>query len=161
MKNFKISLVIVTALVLVLAGSIFDTGYTMNKETALRSIEDSSITVRRHAAYSLGELGDPAGVEALVMGLSDQDAHVRRISAHALGKIQDAQAVKPLTALLKDRNQPTCVRCSAAFALGRIGNHTAINVLAQTVRDEQGWLKSVAVTSLAKLQPAATLAMNN
>ena len=41
------------------------------------AVKDENDTVRRHAAYSLGEIGDPVAVDALIEVLKDENSWVR------------------------------------------------------------------------------------
>jgi hypothetical protein len=90
----------------------------------------------RNLCLLLGEIGDPAGVPALVRMLSHGETKVRREAVQSLGKIgtpdPDAIAMlgrtlfhKPL--LPSSREDP--VRIDAAIALSRIGSTEAIAFL--------------------------------
>jgi len=75
---------------------------------------------RAHAAFELGQAGDPAAVGPLIAALEDPDPDVRRYAADALGRIGDARAVQPLVSRLQDSD--AWVTQWAASALAALGN---------------------------------------
>jgi hypothetical protein len=79
-------------------------------------IEDPSYKVRVSAALTLGRVGGPAAVPALIRALQDQNNSVRGIAAQSLGKIGDSAASEPLRDLLK-RESDTFVKSQASAAL--------------------------------------------
>jgi HEAT repeat protein len=90
---------------------------------------DPSPTVRKAAVYALGMLGDAAALETLLAALLDHDEaeDVRGIAAEALADLGDQRAIPALVQQLDDRS-PT-VRFWSAYALGRIGDATAVERL--------------------------------
>lgn len=81
--------------------------------------------VRGVAIYSLGEIGETRAVELLIGMLQDPDRHIRRIAVRALGKIGDKRAVEPLVVVLDQQGENVTVRCTAAWALGQMGDPQA------------------------------------
>jgi len=77
--------------------------------------KDPDADVRAKAARILGDLGNPAAVEALIRALQAAQTEVCANAAQALGKLKDPKAVEPLTRLLKDPRPE--VRDAAAAAL--------------------------------------------
>jgi len=71
----------------------------------LGQLEDPSEGVRWKAAESLGRLGDPAAVEALIDTLWDDDNRVRMKAAWALGMIGDPRALPGLRTLYRIENE--------------------------------------------------------
>jgi hypothetical protein len=63
-------------------------------------VEDPSYKVRVSAALTLGKVGGPAAVPALIKALGDQNNSVRGIAAQSLGKIGDSSASDALRRLL-------------------------------------------------------------
>jgi hypothetical protein len=59
-------------------------------------LEYTDESVRIHAAFALGKLGQRSSLEALISALDDPSAQVRENAAIALGKIGDQRAVAPL-----------------------------------------------------------------
>jgi hypothetical protein len=63
---------------------------------------DPNTTTRQNVAYGLGNIGDPAGFEALPPLAQDTDSDVRAGAAYSLGKLNDIDAVPILITLLND-----------------------------------------------------------
>ncbi|HLK92852.1 MAG TPA: HEAT repeat domain-containing protein [Polyangia bacterium] len=79
-------------------------------------VEDPSYKVRVSAALTLGRVGGPAAVPALIKALSDQNNSVRGIAAQSLGKIGDPAASEPLRDLAR-RDSDAFVKSQATAAL--------------------------------------------
>ncbi len=79
-------------------------------------VEDPSYKVRVSAALTLGKVGGPAAVPALVKALADQNNSVRGIAAQSLGKIGDGAAAEPLQDLLRSEGD-SFVKSQATAAL--------------------------------------------
>jgi HEAT repeat protein len=62
----------------------------------ISALKDSDESVRRRAAYALGEIRDKRAVEPLISALKDSDGNVRGSAASALGKIGDERALPEL-----------------------------------------------------------------
>ena len=73
---------------------------------------------RAHAAFLLGERGDPNYIKFLSRAAKDKDSDVRKLVASALGKIGDKSAENDLINLLEDSTPET--RRYAAIGLGKI-----------------------------------------
>ncbi|MBU4563131.1 MAG: HEAT repeat domain-containing protein [Desulfarculus sp.] len=94
--------------------------------------------VRGVAIYSLGEIGETRAVDLLIGMLQDPDRHIRRIAVRALGKIGDNRAVEPLVAVLNQQGENVTVRCTAAWALGQMGDPQACAALERMARAADG-----------------------
>ncbi len=68
-------------------------------------LTDDNEGTRWKAAESLGRIGDPAAVEALIDTLWDDDSRVRLKAAWALGQIGDQRALRPLQRLYRMENE--------------------------------------------------------
>ncbi len=79
-------------------------------------VEDPSYKVRVSAALTLGKVGGPAAVPALVKALADQNNSVRGIAAQSLGKIGDSAAADPLKELVRHESD-SFVKSQANAAL--------------------------------------------
>jgi len=113
-------------------------------EPLIAALKDESERVRWAAARALGEIKDPRAIEPLIAALKDAEWIVREAAAEALVNI-GAPAVEPLIAALKERR----LRCSAAEALGKIGDARAVEPLSEALRD---WgLRWYAAEALAKI----------
>jgi HEAT repeat protein len=75
---------------------------------------------RRTAVLSLGKIGDPQSIPALVSALSDPDEEVRRWSAWALGMMSASLPERALVALVQSLTDPSeSVSQAAVLALSR------------------------------------------
>jgi HEAT repeat protein len=69
------------------------------------SLDDEDKWVRYFAADTLGTIGNPSSVDALVRKLLDEDQDVRWVAASALGRIGDPRAAH---ALMQAYNSDNC-----------------------------------------------------
>jgi HEAT repeat protein/glycerophosphoryl diester phosphodiesterase len=89
----------------------------------VRALSDTKEVTRLRATWALVKIGSPA-VKSLISTLRDPNKFARERAAQALGWIEDESAVTALAWALKDK-EPAVV-CSAAWALGRIGDPRAL-----------------------------------
>jgi HEAT repeat protein len=82
------------------------------------------------AAETLGIIGDPFALDSLIENMHDMDCihTVRKACVLALGKIGSARALDALVHTLASDERGS-VRATAAFALGELGDPTAIGPL--------------------------------
>ena len=98
-----------------------------------QQLSSSNATVRRNAAWAIGELtnmapGERASVvPQLVTLLGDSDDWVRMAAARALGEVHDSRALAKLVATLADDNWR--VRELAVWALSEMKDARAVNAL--------------------------------
>jgi beta-lactamase regulating signal transducer with metallopeptidase domain len=105
-------------------------------EERVRELRSNDASVRRYAAWALGEMEDERGVSPLHERLEDSDADVRLVSAWALGELKEDRSVDPLVELLNDDD--LLVREMAVLALGEIEHARAIApLMAAFERDER------------------------
>ena len=97
---------------------------------ALRDNEEST---RRRAGWALIKIGNPS-VKSLISSLREINKFTRERVAQTLGWIGDERAVNSLLWALKDE-EPSVVS-AAAWALGRIGNPSALSELQSLVNNE-------------------------
>jgi HEAT repeat protein len=146
------------------------------------ALNDDRWSVRRNAAWALGEIGSARAIPYLIRAFSktwegidaycaealvkigrpavmpllqvieDSNSNARYWSIEALGEVGDTRAVEPLIALLTDKD--VIIRYSAAKALGAIGDSRAFNPLAQLLQDPSEMVKRQAKKSISKLLPA-------
>ncbi len=99
---------------------------------------DADDNVRETAVWAIAELGDRSAVDALgAVAESDRSAKVRGTAAWAIGQLHGNGTKVPsgLVKLLKDDNDET--RLKAAWALGQVGDGSAINEIKGALKVEQ------------------------
>jgi HEAT repeat protein len=105
--------------------------------------------VRRYLALTMGHLGDPRAVPALIDGLSDTDTENQMNNLLALGTIGDRSAT---TAVLdRLRNGEPAVRKMAAFVLSAIKDPAAnrdLKVALNDASDEVRWYAAIALAQI-------------
>jgi HEAT repeat protein len=127
-----------------------------NMEQLVEELKNSpSEKVRYNAARMLGEMGDPAAVDALIESLRhEKNGSVRLYAARALGELGDPLAVHPLIeALTQDRNVDVKVR--AARALGRLGGEDVVLPLIYALSDVNSQVCMTAADALIEIGPIA------
>lgn len=140
-------------------------------EPLVAILNDTNPSVRRNAAWALGEIRGShsvdrtVAVEPLIAALRDEDWWVRKAAARALGEIRTARAVGPLVAALEDGNWN--VREMAAWALGEMKDARAVSRLsAALVKDERWSVRSRTASALGEIRDplaveALTAALND
>jgi HEAT repeat protein len=116
----------------------------------LTFLNSDDVILRRYIADTLKELADPRAGESLLQALNDEDFIVRGNAAEALGEIKEKKAIIPLRRALKQGDRPY-IRGSAAKALGEIGDTDSIELLAETLGDEEPRVREEAVRALEKM----------
>lgn len=136
-------------------------------------------TLRKHAAYLLGNARTTLAIRPLIEALGDLDKSVREQAmlalvatgkaatepladamkdprwetryraVEALGKLADEQALKPLIAGLRDNRDH--VRYMAAKGLKSLGDSTAIDPLIILLKDENRVVRMMTVRSLSAI----------
>jgi hypothetical protein len=127
--------------------------------------------LRGNAAFIFARLGDPRGFQVITDILADrsdrpegqgiatassdgryrvarQIASDRYYAAHLLGDVREARAVPILVPLLKDPE----VRSIVPWALGQIGDKSAIRPLIDALDDESASMRVLAIYALETLQ---------
>ncbi|MEK6410071.1 MAG: M56 family metallopeptidase [Acidobacteriota bacterium] len=109
-------------------------------EPLTNALNDSNSSVRRNAAWAIGELtnmregGRANAVPPLVVLLYDSDEWVRMAAARSLGEIRDERATDGLIAQLSDRQWQ--VRKLAAWALGEMKEKRAVEPLCNLLQSD-------------------------
>ena len=109
--------------------------------------------VRRYLALSLGHLGDPRAVPALVDGLNDTDVESQIYALWSLGAIGDRSAVPGV--LNRLNNDDPAVRKMAAYVLGALKDPSAVHALQVALNDATEDVRWNAAMSLAQLSDAS------
>ncbi len=116
---------------------------------ALRT--DTSVEVRRTAAWALGQIESAEGVPALLDALSDDDdLQVRRTAVWALGQIEHSDAVDGLVTSLGDGDDE--LRSQAVWALGQIESREAVSPLLPLLRDSSPEVRSQVAWALGQIE---------
>jgi len=113
--------------------AVRDPRFTADLISLFESSRDADPRVRRYLALSLGEVGDPRAVDALLSALSDPDGQTTIYAAWALGSIGDRRAAAGLLPLLD--HQDAGLRKIAAYALGGIDAPEALAPLRALLND--------------------------
>ena len=125
-------------------------------------LDSSNPTVRRNAAWAIGELthmtpGERDGaVPQLVTLLSDSDEWVRMAAARALGELRNHSAVPKLVATLSDSDWQ--VRELAAWALSELKDDRAVAALCNVLlADNRVEVRRGAAEALGEIRSAEAL----
>lgn len=132
-------------------------------EPLTNELSNSNATVRRNAAWAIGELTRmlpgtrAAAVRQLVNLLSDSDAWTRAAAARALGELRDERATEPLIATLSDADWK--VRELSAWALNEMKEPRAVKPLCQLLlNDPKAEVRRAAAEALGEIRSAEALA---
>ena len=109
--------------------------------------------VRRYLALTMGHLGDPRAVPALLEGLNDNDIDNQIYNMWALGSIGDS-AAGPDIAKKLDAQDPA-IRRTAAYVLGALKDPRAIHDLKIALNDSSEDVRWNAAMALAQLNDAS------
>jgi HEAT repeat protein len=117
------------------------------------ALKDKNIEVRGAAAVAIGEYADEQAIEPLSHALTDKSEFVRAQSARALGVNGRAarRAIPNLIRLLTSDPDLEAKR-HAAWALGEIGDPSALPALEAAQRAPDPYLSSAALTAIEKIK---------
>lgn len=116
---------------------------------ARNALSNPATTVRRSAAWLLGELRCAGALELLLRAVEDasEDIEVRRNAAGALGRIGREEALETLARALRTK----ALRQNAAIALGAIGTPRCLEMLLALLGEADASVREGAVWALAEL----------
>ena len=109
--------------------------------------------VRRYLALTMGQLGDPRAVQALIEGLNDTEIDNQIYNLWALGSIGDGAAVPDIARKLQA--QDPALRRTAAYVLGALKDPRAIHDLKIALNDSSDDVRWNAALALAQLNDAS------
>jgi HEAT repeat protein/beta-lactamase regulating signal transducer with metallopeptidase domain len=126
-------------------------------EPLLAALSDGNSSVRRNAAWAIGEIrgglgtNRTAAVEPLITTLSDEDSWVRVAAAFSLGEMRPSQATESLIVALGDAEWS--VRGMAAWALGEMKARAAVESLTSlSLSDENEGVRRKAAWALGEIR---------
>ena len=114
---------------------------------------DADAALRRRALLSIGRVGDPASLPALVKALADPDENVRTAAAFSIGILGAPGSSAPLVDLLKDPSP--VIRGRVAEALGLLGDTTTAPAVATAFSDCAPHLAAIASEDEGVVAPEA------
>ncbi len=156
-------------------------------ERLVEQLKSVNVISRASAALQLGKIKDKRAVPALMEALKDDDGFVRGEAVWALGDIEDAAAVPVLIEMLKEENQTVRLnaavslgkigvndgqlaviigmlrsgdeyeRMGSAWALGSIGDASAVTVLIEALKDKSAVVRSTAASALGWIGDASAV----
>ena len=122
-----------------------------------RVLSSDNREAKRTLLLDIRNLHDPDLARLAVKALNDKDEMVRAMAAAAVASMPGGEAVIALTPLLNDRS--AFVRTETAYALGRVGDPSAVTALSARTRDDRAVeVRSAAAVSLGKIGDAAGVA---
>jgi len=127
--------------------------YTEARTTATDGTEQSDPRLRQFLAISLGHLGNPQAVPALIEGLTDREPEAQIWTLWALGNIGDATAADAVVESLQVEDAG--VRKMAAYVLGTLQNSSAIHHLEVALNDPVTDVRWNAAMALARMSEPA------
>jgi beta-lactamase regulating signal transducer with metallopeptidase domain/HEAT repeat protein len=129
-------------------------------EPLTAALGDANASVRRNAAWAIGEIRGGNGVDRaatigpLLAALNNSDAWVRKAAAFTLGEIRDERASEPLINALDDAEPQ--VRDMAARALGEMKEERAVRqLIARLGRDQDASVRSRSAWALGEMKASA------
>jgi HEAT repeat protein len=118
-----------------------------------QSSRDGDPRVRRYLALTMGHLGDPRAVPALIEGLHDNDSENQMNNLLALGTVGDKSATSAVIERLSS-NDPA-VRKMSAFVLGALKDPSASRDLEVALNDSSDEVRWYAAIALAQINNPA------
>lgn len=161
-----------------------ETAYALGQIRNARAIQpllevfnrDKNLEVKMASAVALGEIGNVSAIDELLKVLQkkskDNEIFLRRASARAIGQIIQIQhigsnyvvasekfpvfkqVIPVLVSILQNQKEDEDTRREAAFALGIIGDKSAIAVLQQNLNAKDYYLAEICMEAIKKINSA-------
>lgn len=135
-------------------------------EPLTNALNDANASVRRNAAWAIGELTNMHRLERahavppLISLLNDADEWVRMAAVRALGEIRDERAVEKLISVLSDGAWK--VRELSAWALGEMKEESAVPALCKVLlEDTQAEAREAAAEALGEIKSSQAVTSLN
>lgn len=103
--------------------------------------------IKIEAIEALGKIGEERSGESIIPLLKDDDQAIREVAIEVLGKIKSRKSVPFLIEILPKKE----TRLTTIWALGNIGDETAIPVLTTLLKSEDKFVRYNATRSLRKI----------
>ncbi len=117
------------------------------------ALKDKNVEVRGAAARALGEYADAQAIEPLSLALTDKSEFVRAQSARALGvNGRAARRTVPNLIRVLTSDPDYEAKRQAAWALGEIGDPSALPALEAARRATDPYLSSAALAAIEKIK---------
>ena len=119
------------------------------------ALRDSETLVRVAAINAIQSLPSNESINYLLPLLDDKTEIIRQETAYALGKSQNQNAVSKLLYLFNNKKEKPGVKGAVAFALGQIGDKSAVPALVQALQEKKkpnALVQSAAARSLGLLK---------
>ena len=119
-------------------------------------LASGNVEAKRTVLMQIRELKTEEASQIAVQGLNDKNEIVRATAASSVVFLAPAQGVSSLVPLLNDK--APFVRTEAAYALGRIGDASAVRPLIATLQNDKAKeVRAAAAVSLGKIGDAAAI----
>jgi HEAT repeat protein len=120
-------------------------------DALLRDLEGSDKQGRRAAAFKLGELKHPDGIEPLARLLNDKELSVRSMAARAIWQIGDKSSYQAMANVLNRKGEESIVRFFAVKFFDRLGDRNAVDILLQALKDDDDYIRYPAAQALGNI----------
>lgn len=131
------------------ARAIGDIGHYAGKDMLEAGLISDSADVREASARALRDIRGNVEASLVVDLLADSEDAVARQAALTAGALREATALDALAALVTDQSRDDLVRRDAAWALGKIGDGSAREVLRSVSEEDPSMLVRGAARSAA------------
>jgi HEAT repeat protein len=111
---------------------------------------------RERAFWLLSRLGTPGTAPALFKALTDPNASLRAAAARMIGESGITESIGRLVALLQGDPEPK-VRKDVAYALGQLGDATAVKPVVAALKDESPMVRGMAAEALAYIRDISVM----
>jgi len=137
--------------VMVRNDAIYYLGENKNKLAVPMLIEflnnDQPKETRLKAVEALGKIGEDSSVDVLLSALKEDNYNIKTAAIEAIGKIKDPRAVKLIIDMLDFRE----TRYTALWAIGNIGDESAVPALTKLLNHSDQYVRYNASQSLKKI----------
>lgn len=116
----------------------------------VEALEDKSSNLQLAALKSLGRVGNPIALDAVMVYIDSQDPRLRRTAALTLGGLRAQGTTQKLLDMARNDVSPL-VRPAAVEALGELGDVHVVPQLIKMTDDSNAYLRAALAYALGKL----------